>query len=105
MLYSSLEALAWFGTLILVVRGLPQAYRSWRQGHSTGLSPAMLWLWFVGSVLMLPYAIGNLDGPVTIVYGSNVLFVGIMVWYKYFPRGKHVDSRRKKKKKEGRRGS
>lgn len=46
---------------------------------------------------MLPYAIGNLDGPVTIVYGSNVLFVGIMIWYKYFPRVKYVDLGRKEK--------
>lgn len=89
MLFPYLKALAWFGTLILVVRGVPQAYLCWKQGHSLGLSSSMLWLWFVGSIFMLPNSMGNLNGPIVTVYLTNVLFVGIMLFYKYFPRIKN----------------
>jgi len=86
LLATYFEAIAWLGTFILLLRGIPQAYRCWNQGHSNGLSPSMLWLWLSGSLCMIPNGISHMDGPVIVVYSTNVLFVGIMLWYKYFPR-------------------
>lgn len=80
------EILSWVGTFILIVRGLPQAVRSFQDGHSKGLSPYMLWLWLLGSFLVLPHLLLAGDLSAGIVYMTNIAFVGIMLKYTYFPR-------------------
>lgn len=77
---------SWFGTTILVIRGLPQAYKSWVDGHSRGLSQAMLWLWFLGSALLLPHLILQWEVLLITVYVANILCILVMLKYFYFPR-------------------
>jgi uncharacterized protein with PQ loop repeat len=79
---------SWIGTIILILRVMPQAFRSWVDGHSNGLSPAMLWLWLLGSSLVLPHLILLEDFSAGIVYFTNIFFVCIMLKYSYFPRKK-----------------
>lgn len=78
--------LSWIGTLILVLRGYPQAVKSIKDGHSDGLTPAMLWYWLLGSFLVLPHLILMGDFAVATIYVSNIFFVLIMIKYYYWPR-------------------
>jgi hypothetical protein len=82
---SYIEVLASIGTVMAVMRGAPQAWRSWVQGHSGGLSKSMLWLWGIGSMLLIPYCYESAHLMLPI-YISNVLFVSVMLRYKYFKR-------------------
>lgn len=77
---------SWCGTIILIIRGLPQAYKSWTDGHSNGLSQAMLWLWFLGSALLLPHLILQKEVLLMSVYIANILCILVMLKYFYFPR-------------------
>lgn len=83
---SCLEFLSWIGTFVLIIRGLPQAVRSWKEGHSNGLSGQMLWLWLIGSFLVLPHLILMEDYSSGIVYCANITFVLIILKFFYFPR-------------------
>jgi hypothetical protein len=51
----------------------------------------MLWLWWLGSLCLLPYCATQAQVLLP-VYIANVIFVSIMIRYKYFPRrGSIVD--------------
>lgn len=77
---------SWLGTFILVTRGLPQALKSWRDGHSRGLSAQMLWLWLLGSILVLPHLLLLYNVALILVYCANIVFILVMLKYFYFPR-------------------
>ena len=85
-----LESLSWMaswaGTFILVIRGMPQSFKSWKDGHSKGLSAAMLWLWFAGSSLLLPHLFLHQEWLLVSVYVANILCIFVMLKYFYFPR-------------------
>ncbi len=85
--------LSWLGTLILVFRGYPQALKSFREGHSKGLSSAMLWLWLLGSALLLPHLFLVQDLAVAAIYMANIVFVVVMLKYLYWPRKNDDPSR------------
>lgn len=85
-LESSAWLASWVGTIILVIRGLPQSYKSWKDGHSKGLSAAMLWLWLMGSSLLLPHLFLNQEWLLSSVYIANIFCVCVMLKYFYFPR-------------------
>lgn len=76
-----------FGSLFLAICSIPQALDSVRNGHSNGVSPYMLWLWFTGSFLMLIYNYFSYYDAVLCVNNiCSMLFSGIITYYKYFPR-------------------
>lgn len=77
---------SWVGALILLFRALPQAYKSWKEGHSNGLAPSMLWLWLIGSFCLLPHLLSKGDWATAIIYFSNIFAVIIMGKFFYFPR-------------------
>ena len=77
---------SWCGTIILIIRGIPQAYKSWADGHSKGLSQSMLWLWFMGSSLIIPHLLLHQEGLLLSVYIANILCIIVMLKYFYFPR-------------------
>ena len=64
-----IQILGVVGALILALASLPQALKSIVDGHSNGLSHGLLWMWFVGEILMLIYSIMQFD----IVYLLNYL--------------------------------
>jgi uncharacterized protein with PQ loop repeat len=76
---------SWIGAFILFFRALPQAFKSWKDGHSDGLSPSMLWLWLIGSCFILPHLLYQQDWATSIIYFSNVFAVFIMIWFLYYP--------------------
>ncbi len=81
-----LEALSWIGGLLLAVCGIPQAWKSYKEGHSTGISWAFLWMWFWGEVFVLIYVFPQYLWPLILNYGLNIIIIGIILWYKFRPR-------------------
>lgn len=83
-----LNLIGWIGAICLAVSGIPQAYLSWKQGHSKGISSGLLWLWMIGITFTLVYVLFNLGFVAVLVlnYTLNIIFVGIIIKYKYWPR-------------------
>jgi len=80
-----IEIIGWIGAILFCLCGAPQAYSSYKQGHSRGLSHAFIWMWFLGEVLTLVYVLAKhgLDLPLVLNYLLNLLFLGIIIKYKY----------------------
>lgn len=57
-----------------------------RDGHSRGVSWAFVGLWFTGEVLTLVYVLPKGHLPLIFNYLGNIMFAGIIIWYKVFPR-------------------
>lgn len=81
-----LEGIGWLGGILLAVCGAPQAYQSWKTGHSEGLSYAFLWMWFMGEVLVLIYVSPQYLWPLIVNYAFNIFLAGVILWYKFKPR-------------------
>ena len=77
--------LGWLGSVCLAICGIPQAIQSYRDKHSHGISWGFLLLWTFGEIFALAYVYDKLDLPLLVNYGSNILIVGIMLYYKIYP--------------------
>lgn len=84
------ELLGWTGGLLLAVCAVPQAYLSLKQGHSEGVALGMLILWLSGEILTLLYVLPKMDWPLIVNYAANILCIGVICWYRFFPRVKKV---------------
>lgn len=80
--------IGWLGSLMLAFCGLPQAIKSFRDKHSNGLNYGFLILWTGGEILTL-FAITK-DAKSLIYlffnYGTNLVFLTVIWFYKLFPR-------------------
>ena len=76
----------WASSIAFGICAIPQAYQSIKDGHSNGMTNGLLFLWIVGEVCGILYSISLGELPLIFNYGSNCFFVGIMLWYKIFPR-------------------
>lgn len=83
-----IETIGWVGNILFSFCGLPQAYKSYKDGHSRGISSLLLWMWGIGEVLTLVYVFlkHGLDLPLTTNYFMNIIFILIISKYKIFPR-------------------
>ena len=81
-----MDLVGWIGGLMLAICALPQAYTSWKQGHSDGLTWTLLWLWGGGEFVTLVYVIPKQDWPLILNYGINVIAMSVIMWYKWKPR-------------------
>ena len=83
-----MEIFGWAGSILLAVCGAPQAHRSFMQKRTVGIAPSFLWMWFLGEVLTLFYILlGRFSLPLAVNYGVNIGFIGIIIYYYYFPKG------------------
>lgn len=80
------NVLAWLGQMLLLVCSLPQAFKSYRDGHSAGLSVYMIWLWGLGMFFSFFYFLMTAQVPATINYGFNIFVWAIIAKYYHFPR-------------------
>lgn len=78
--------LGWASTFCLAVCGTPQAYKSWKEGHSEGMSWEMLLLWFAGEIFLVFYAGMDFNVPVLANGLLNTAIAGIIIFYKINPR-------------------
>jgi uncharacterized protein with PQ loop repeat len=76
----------WIGQMMLLVCSVPQAYMSWKNGNSDGLSKLMIWLWGGGMFFSIFYFISISSIPAIINYCFNMAVWSIIAWYRYFPR-------------------
>jgi len=81
-----MEFIGWLGALMFAACGLPQAWECWRAGHSHGLAWGFLMLWLGGEILTLLYILPKGDLPLLFNYLVNLIFLGVMLYYKLFPR-------------------
>lgn len=81
-----MEYIGWTGALLFAICGLPQAYQSWRDGHSRGLNWFFLLAWAGGEVLTVIYVWPKGDVPLLTNYFVNGIFLVIMLYYKIYPR-------------------
>jgi uncharacterized protein with PQ loop repeat len=80
--------IGWIGSLMLAFCGLPQAIKSIRDKHSSGLDYTFLTLWTLGEILTLIAISKDASNLVYLMfnYGSNLLFLSVIWFYKIFPR-------------------
>lgn len=77
---------AYLGAIFLALCGLPMAWRSFKDGHSHGVDGLFLIFWTLGEILTLTYVLYNWDVPLILNYGVNLIFIGIVVYFKLKPR-------------------
>ena len=81
-----MSAIGWLGSLCFALCAIPQAYKSYEEGNSNGVSWGLLILWLLGEILTLIYVIPKKDLPLIVNYLSNLFFLVIIIKYKIKPR-------------------
>jgi uncharacterized protein with PQ loop repeat len=81
-----MEIFAWIGAIFLGGCALPQAWQSYREGHSRGLNWGFIGSWFIGEVSMLIYIVPMRDAALTFNYALNFVLLLIMLRYKVWER-------------------
>lgn len=81
-----MEFYGYLGSIFLALCAIPQAWLSYKQGHSQGISVGFLLLWTFGEIFTLAYVLPKFDIPLIINYSANLGFLAIIWRYKFFPR-------------------
>lgn len=81
-----LETIGWLGAVCFAMCGVPQAWESYKNGHSDGMTWGFLGLWGAGEVLTLIYVLPTWQWPLIFNYLWNLVFIGIVMYYKLWPR-------------------
>lgn len=82
-----MQTLGWIGNLLFAVSAVPQAWLSFKQGHSEGLSTGLLSMWFSGEGIAIIFGLYE-EVPVQLManYIFNFGCLLIIIRYKMFPR-------------------
>lgn len=81
------EIIGWIGAVAFAVSAIPQAWASFKQGHSEGVSPLFLALWLTGELCMILYSQAILGSwQLLFNYVFNLLCLLVIIWYKIKPR-------------------
>jgi uncharacterized protein with PQ loop repeat len=79
-----MEIFGWLGGIFLSICAFPQVIKVSREKNADGMSHLNLWLWFFGEVFMLSYVLFHqFSLPLLLNYSLNLVFVAIMIYYKY----------------------
>lgn len=71
----------------LMLAGIPQAYRIYKQGHAQGVSTYYIVMVLLGFITMMWYVLlTNKSIPLIVNYVINIISFAIMAWYKAYPR-------------------
>lgn len=79
------EIMGWLGSICLAICGIPQAWMSYRDKNSHGISWGFVLLWAFGEAFALTYVYDKLDLPLVVNYMTNILIVGVILYYKINP--------------------
>ena len=82
------EIMGWLGSICLAICGIPQAWQSYKDKHSDGISWGFVLLWAFGEVFALAYVYDKLDLPLLLNYATNILILGVILYYKVRPQNK-----------------
>lgn len=80
-----LSIIGWLGSICLAICGVPQAWTSYKDRHSHGISWAFLLLWAFGEIFALAYVYDKLDLPLLMNYSVNILILSIILYFKLKP--------------------
>lgn len=83
------EIIGWLGSICLAISGLPQAWMSYKDKHSRGISWSFILLWAFGEVFALTYVYDKLDLPLVTNYITNILIIGVILYFKITGDNKH----------------
>ena len=81
----------WLYSLAFAFSALPQSRKSIKEGHAEGVANGTLFLWALGEFAGVIYGFSLMQWPIIINCLLNTVFVGIIVWYKTFPRKEEVN--------------
>lgn len=83
----TLETIGWLGALFFAICGAPQAYTSYKNKNSDGISSLFITLWLLGEIFTLIYVSlqPEIRWPLIANYTGNLIVVLIIVYYKLFP--------------------
>jgi uncharacterized protein with PQ loop repeat len=81
-----IEIIGWIGASLLAFCGLPQAWKSYKDGHSDGISWLFVLMWLFGEVFGLIYILSVGAAPIIFNYSLNLILVSVIVWFKMYPR-------------------
>lgn len=82
---SVFEICGWLGSICLAICGLPQAWQSYKDKHSDGISWGFLLLWGFGEIFALAYVYDKLDLPLLLNYATNIFILAVIIYYKVKP--------------------
>lgn len=82
---SIFEILGWLGSICLAICGIPQAWQSYKEKHSEGISWGFILLWTFGEIFALAYVYDKLDLPLLLNYATNILILAVILYYKLKP--------------------
>lgn len=81
-----METIGWIGSILLAFCGLPQAIESFKTKNSDGLTWSFLIMWGVGEIFTIIYILPKWHWPLIFNYTANIIFIGIILYYKIKPR-------------------
>ena len=79
------EIMGWLGSICLAICGIPQAWQSYKDKHSDGISWGFVLLWAFGEIFALAYVYDKLDLPLLLNYATNILILAVILYYKVKP--------------------
>lgn len=85
---TGIEMFGFLSAGLLAICGVPQAWHTYKVGHGAGISKMFIWLWLLGEIGTIFYtaiALGFI-APLMMNYFINIVIIGIIMKYIYFPR-------------------
>jgi uncharacterized protein with PQ loop repeat len=83
---SLLEIIGWVGAVAFAICGAPQAWSSFKNKNSEGISSLFLYLWLIGEVATIIYVLPKGHLPLLFNYLANLLFISVILYYKLKPK-------------------
>lgn len=78
------ELLGWVGSILLAFCAAPQAWHSFKNKSSNGITWGMILMWFFGELCVFAYICPDGIGPLFLNYLINIFLVCIILWYKIY---------------------
>ena len=80
--------LGYLGALLLGACAVPLFWSTLRFGHARGVSLPFLLMWFFGELAMAWHVslLPTVSLPLLLNYTLNLFMVGVVAWYRLFPR-------------------
>jgi len=72
----------WLASVCFSLCSVPQAWESFKNGHSNGISWGFLLLWLIGEICAIIYVLPRRDMPLLINYIVNAFFISVIIFYK-----------------------
>jgi uncharacterized protein with PQ loop repeat len=84
------ELFGFVSAFCFIICGIPQVIQCIKQGHSEGVAPGFMWIWLLGEVALIVYAIFGLAWNIPLLLNAFFCLVvcSIILKYMYYPRKK-----------------